>query len=107
MGVLAEQCEPGPCRAQDPAVFVVHGPGSSALTGVTSGPAQGYRAGLPLGCAGVCQLSARAVRVPHAVGLSDTDPCTGPGLGLPGREPGLAQRPQQPEQEAPSWRLLT
>lgn len=88
-------------------MFVVHGPGSLALTGVTSGPAQGYQAGLPWGGAGVCQPGARAVRVPHAVGLSDTDPCTGLGLGLPGRDPGLAQRPRQPEQEAPSWRLLT
>lgn len=55
----------------------------------------------------MCQPSASAVQAPRAVGLSGTDPPARLGLGLAERELGLARRPWQLEQEAPSWHLLT
>lgn len=53
----------------------------------------------------MCHPDARAVLVPYSGGLCGTDPRVRPGLGL--LELGLAQSPQQLEQEAPSWCLLT
>lgn len=41
------------------------------------------------------QSGATVVWVSHEMGLSGTDPCARPGLGLPEWEPGLAQFPWQ------------